>query len=86
MGEVASKILQTQKGRRKKLRGDAYIFSNGSLLESDNSDDNNNIAGGRAFTVRADSVESKVRCEIGSMVTVWDSEVASMAGGLAKVR
>ena len=30
--------------------------------------------------------ESEVECGIGNVATVWDGEVAGMAGGLAKVR
>ena len=57
----------------------AYIFSDGSLLESGN-------VGGGAFVVGTDGGESEVEVEIGDVATVWDGEVAGMAGGLAKVK
>ena len=42
--------------------------------------------GGGAFVVGSDGVESEVRSKIGDMATIWDGEIADMAGGLAKVR
>ena len=36
--------------------------------------------------VGTDGVESEVEIEVGDVATVWDGEVAGMAGGLAKVR
>ena len=44
------------------------------------------MVGGGAFVVGADRAESEVECEIGGVATMWDGEVARMAGGLAKVR
>ena len=59
--------------------GGAYIFSDGSLLESGN-------VGGGAFIVGSRGAEVEVECGIGNVATVWDGEVAGMAEGLAKVR
>ena len=58
--------------------GGAYIFSDGSLLETGN-------VGGEAFVVGTDGVETEVKVEIGDVAMVWDGEVAGMAGGLAKM-
>ena len=49
------------------------IFSDGSLLEG-------NVGGG-AFIVGSGGAESEVECGIGNVATVWDGEVAGMAGG-----
>ena len=57
----------------------AYIFSDGSLLESGN-------VGGGAFVVGTEGGEEEVKCGVGSLATVWDGEVAGMVGGLTKVR
>ena len=57
-------------------KGGAYIFSDGSLLE------NGNVGGG-AFIV---SSRGEVESGIGNVATVWNSEIAGMAGGLARVR
>ena len=54
--------------------GGAYIYSNGSLLW------NGNIEGG-AFIVGSRGAEVKVESGIGDVATVWDGEVARMAGG-----
>ena len=59
--------------------GGAYIFSNGSLLESGN-------VGGGAFIVGSTGAEVEVESGIGNVAKVWDGEVAGMAGGLTKVR
>ena len=59
--------------------GVAYIFSDGSLLESGN-------VGGGSFIVGSGGVEAEVESVIGNVATVWDGEVAAMAGGLTKVR
>ena len=60
-------------------RGGAYIFSDGSLLESGN-------VGGGVFIVGSRGAEDEVERGIGNLATVWDGEVAGMAGGLARVR
>lgn len=36
--------------------------------------------------VGSSGAEGEVECGIGNVATVWDGEVAGMAGGLAKVR
>ena len=59
--------------------GGACIFSDGSLLESGN-------VGGGAFVVRTEGGEEEAKGGVGSLATVWDREVAGMAGGLTKVR
>ena len=59
--------------------GGAYIFSDGSLLETGN-------VGGGAFVVGTEGAESEVVVEIGDVATVWDGEVAGMAGGLSQTR
>lgn len=42
--------------------------------------------GGGALVVRSDGVEEEVESRIGGVATVWDVEIAGMAGGLTKVR
>ena len=49
----------------------AYIFSDGSLLESGN-------VGGGAFIVGSRGSEVEVECRIGIVATVWDGEVAKV--------
>ena len=58
--------------------GGDFIFLDGSLLEG------GNVAGG-AFIVAADGGENEVECGVGTMATVWDSEVAGMVEGLARL-
>ena len=43
----------------------AFVFSDGSLLESGD-------IGGGAFVVGTDGREQEVECRIGNVVTVWD--------------
>ena len=45
--------------------GGAYVYSDGSLLESDNGEGGN--VGGGAFVVRPEGEESEVACGIGIM-------------------
>ena len=59
--------------------GGAYISSDGSLLGSGN-------VGGGVFIVSSRGAETEVESGIGNVATVWDGEVAGMAGGLARVR
>ena len=54
-------------------KGGTYIFSDGSLR-------------GRAFIVGSGGAESEVECGIGNVATVWDGEVAGMAGSLIRAR
>ena len=65
-------------------RGGAYVFLDGSHLESGNGGNDgggsSDMAGGGAFTIGTEGAESEIGCEIGSVVTVWDGEVAGMAG------
>ena len=42
--------------------------------------------GGGAFVVGTDGGEEEVECWIGDVATVWDGEVAGMAGGLSQTR
>ena len=44
------------------------------------------IFGGGAFVVGTDGREQEVECGIGDVATVWDGEVAGVAGGLRKVQ
>ena len=55
------------------------IFSDGSLL------DNGNVGGG-AFVVGTNGREDEVECRVGDVATVWDGEVAGMAGGLSQTK
>ena len=59
--------------------GGGFVFSDGSLLE------NGNVGGG-AFVVGRDGREQEVECGIGDVATVWDGEVAGMAGGLSRTK
>ena len=62
--------------------GGALVFSDGSLLEG-------GVVGGGAFVMRTGNqgiTEKEVEYEIGDVATVWDGEVAGMAGGLAEVK
>ena len=59
--------------------GGAFVFSDGSLLES------GNVRGG-AFVVGMDGREQEVECGVGDVATVWDGEIAGMAGGLSQAR
>ena len=59
--------------------GGAYIFWDGSLLET-------GCVGGGAFVVGSEGEESESVISIGDIATVWEGEVAGMAGGLAKVQ
>ena len=59
--------------------GAAYIFSDGSLLETGN-------VGGGAFVVGTDGEEVEVKVEIGDVAMVWDGEVAGMTGGLKRTK
>ena len=56
--------------------GGAFVFSDGSLLESAN-------VGGGAPVVGMDGRGQEVECGIGDVGTVWDGEVGGMAGGLS---
>ena len=60
-----------EKDIRKAGVGGAYIFSDGSLLESGN-------VGGGAFIVGSRGAEVEVESGIGHVATVWDGEVAGM--------
>ena len=67
--------------------GGAYVYSDGSLLESGNRDgidngEGGNVGGG-AFVVGPEGGESEVACGIGNVATVWDGEVAGMADSQA---
>ena len=70
--------------RRRRLarqeKGGEYVFSDGSLLES------RNMGGGGCILVGSDGREQEIECGIGDVATVWDGEVAGMAGGLAKIK
>ena len=68
-----------EKEIRKAGIGGPYIFSDGSLLESGN-------VGGGGFVRGTDGREREVECGIGDVATVWDGEVAGMAGGLSRIR
>ena len=59
--------------------GGAYIFSGGNLLET-------GCVSGGAFIVGPEGTESEEEISIGDIATVWDGEVAGMAGGLARMR
>ena len=55
------------------------MYSDGSLLEG-------GVVSGGAFVVGMGGAESEVECEIGDVATVWDGEIAGMAGGLTEMR
>ena len=95
-GEIEESIFRPTRGKEsekdpeeweKEIRkagiGSAYILSDGSLLKSGN-------VGGGAFIVGSrggeDGREHEVECGIGDVATVWDSEVAGMAGALSRTR
>ena len=59
--------------------GGAYIFSDGSLLET-------GCVAGAAFVVGPEGTDSEAGISIGDIATVWDGEVAGIAGGLARAR
>ena len=54
-------------------RGGVYLFSDGSLLET------GNVRGG-AFIVGPGGMEDEEKVGIGDIATVWDGEVAGIAG------
>ena len=60
-------------------KGRAFVFSDGSPLESGN-------AGGGAFVVGSYGAKEEAECGIGGVATVWDGEAAGMARGLDRVR
>ena len=63
--------------RGENWKGRTVVYSDGSLIAGGN-------VGGGAFVVETDGAEREVECRLGTMVTVWDGEIAGMAEGLAR--
>ena len=53
------------------------MFSNANLLESGN-------VGGGAFVAAIDRREQEIKCANGEVATLWDDQVACMAGGRSR--
>ena len=89
-GKESEKDLEEwEKEIKKAVIGGAYIFSDGSLLESGNVGGGAFIVGSRgeeAVGVGVDVREHEVECGIGDVAALWDGEVAGMAGGLSRTR
>ena len=65
--------------RNRESRKRRHLLSDGNLLEGGN-------VGGGAFIVGSGGAESEVECGIWNVATVWDGEVAGMAGSLIRAR